>query len=156
MIPNDSTFSRFYAKLPNDIRPDTCWPWQGYLNCKGYGLFYMEKDDMGAHRAAYKLLVGRIPNGLTIHHKCLNTCCVNPMHLEIVTNRTNWERGTGRNPTLANALKTHCLKGHPFSGENLRLGPRGYRNCRTCERAKVRRQEAEKRLGALIATQRGK
>ena len=135
MIPNDSTFARFYAKLPSDVSPAACWPWQGARSPKGYGFFYFAGRNSRAHRASYEMLIVPIPEGLTIDHLCRNTGCVNPSHLELVTNKENVLRGVG--PTAVNARKTRCPKGHPLSGDNLRLGPIGQRNCRTCCRNRI-------------------
>ena len=85
----------------------------------------------GAHRVAYELEHGSIPDGYHIDHLCLNHSCVRPDHMELVSQRENTLRGTG--PTAVNARKTHCPKGHPLSGDNLYIYPStGGRACRTC------------------------
>lgn len=115
---------------------DECWPWRGPNIPSGYGRFVSRDGNVAAHRHAYVLTNGPIPDGLVVDHLCRNRACVNPDHLEPVTHRTNILRGVGTGAT--NALKTHCSKGHPFSGENLvirksRWGD-GRRSCRQCER----------------------
>jgi hypothetical protein len=66
--------------------------------------------------------------GYEIDHRCRMTLCVNPAHLEPVRHRENMRRGL-------QATKTHCHRGHPLSGANLRLeGGRRARRCRQCER----------------------
>ena len=88
-----------------------------------------------AHRFAYELLVGPIPEGLTLDHVkargCTSTLCVNPAHLEPVTNEVNILRGIGF-PAL-NAGKSTCPKGHPYSEGNTYLW-HGSRYCRICQR----------------------
>lgn len=74
------------------LRGQGCWEWQGLKNAKGYGELFVEKKHLKAHRVAYELLVGPIPEGLTIDHLCRNTGCVNPEHLEPVTNQENRRR----------------------------------------------------------------
>jgi hypothetical protein len=68
-----------------------------------------------------------------MHHRCENKGCVNPDHLAVVTAAENTH--ASHTPARANARKTHCSKGHPFSGENLYVVPKsGERQCRTCKR----------------------
>ncbi|MGI9502698.1 MAG: HNH endonuclease [Geminicoccaceae bacterium] len=88
-----------------------------------------------AHRVSYEALVSAIPEGLELDHLCRVRCCVNPIHLEPVTTRTNNLRGNGI--AAMNALKTHCPRGHPYSGEHLYVCSRGHRHCRTCGRERA-------------------
>lgn len=106
-----------------------CWIWTGALMTKGYGTLENGQRREGAHRIAYKLRYGSIPEGLTIDHLCRNKPCVNPGHLEAVTNRTNVLRGVG--PSAQNARKTHCLRGHEYTEANT-YRSNGKRSCRTC------------------------
>jgi hypothetical protein len=99
----------------------------------------MDGRTWAAHRAAYTLLVAPIPDGLTIDHLCRNTSCVNPAHLEPVTQRENGLRGTS--PAAVNARKVECVNGHPLSGDNLHIGTDGSRRCRICNRNKGRRRK---------------
>ena len=120
-------------------KTDTCWWWEGALNNYGYGKYGIPL----AHRLAYLDAVGPIPDGLTLDHLCRNPRCVNPAHLEPVTLAENTLRGYG--PTAENARKTHCINGHPFSGDNLfvymRAG-RQVRECRTCRRDRAAARRA--------------
>jgi hypothetical protein len=70
-----------------------CWEWTGRTNKDGYGKFYLGGVHVAAHRAAYELLVGPIPEGLVLDHLCCNPRCVNPEHLEPVTGAENLLRG---------------------------------------------------------------
>ena len=120
---------RFWLKVN---KTDTCWLWTGATSSEGrYGTAICEKRQQPAHRVAYQLLVGPIPDGLDIDHLCRVTLCVRPGHLEPVDHRTNVLRGTSKQ--AQNAVKTHCKRGHEFTPENTRMRPLG-RNCRQCDR----------------------
>lgn len=65
------------------------WIWLGGMaRRKPYGRFWYEGGHW-AHRVAYALFIGPIPDGRQVHHRCGETTCVNPVHLEIVVPRTN-------------------------------------------------------------------
>lgn len=122
----------------SDIDGQTgCWVWALRVDRHGYGHFKMDGRSWLAHRAAYHVFVGAIPSGLTIDHLCRNTRCVNPEHLEPVTNQENCRRGI-------EATKTHCVNGHLFDQENTyRHGET--RHCRKCNAA--RSQSYKQRKG---------
>lgn len=119
---------RFNAKVD---RTGSCWLWTGATAGGGrYGSFQYEGRVQRAHVVAW-LLAGRtVPDGLVLDHLCRTTLCVNPDHLEPVSQRENVLRGTA--PTSANARKTHCRRGHPLSGDNLYVEANGGRRCRAC------------------------
>jgi hypothetical protein len=125
-----------------------CWVWTGFRDRFGYGDFNESGRHKRAHRYAYLLVVGDIPDGLTLDHLCRVTSCVNPEHLEPVTAKVNTLRGNSITAIQAN--KTHCKRGHPFSGDNLYVigGKRPGRACRTCARIHRRASDARKRARA--------
>lgn len=113
--------------------PETgCWQWCGGVTPEGYGMYWREGRNWHVHRAHYERVHGPIPEGLTIDHLCRNPRCCNPAHLEAVTLRENLLRGNGA--AARNARKTHCIRGHPLTGDNLYVDPRGKRECRICRR----------------------
>jgi hypothetical protein len=63
---------------------DDCWEWQAARFPNGYGQFRTPQEGY-AHRVAYELHVGPIPDGYHVHHKCENPGCVRPDHLEVLT-----------------------------------------------------------------------
>jgi hypothetical protein len=71
--------------------PDGCWVWTGRLNPQGYGHIGWKGFSQLAHRAVYELLVGPIPAGLQLDHKCRNRVCVRPDHLHAVSSKANNE-----------------------------------------------------------------
>jgi len=111
-----------------------CWEWQGALDKRGYGRIIDDTNwrDM-AHRWSYKHFIGNIPSGLVIDHLCHNPKCVNPKHLEPVTYRQNTiERGV-TNASHLNSKKTHCLRGHELTENNIYIGKGRYGNMRVCK-----------------------
>lgn len=119
-----------------------CWPWQRSRDPSGYGRIQVGGRStnggrlLGAHRIAYKLVKGPIPEGLQIDHLCRNRRCINPDHLEAVTMRENTLRGFG--VAACHARQTHCKRGHPFDEANTDRGEAGRRRCRICTRLRVR------------------
>ena len=115
-----------------------CWIFHGKPSKEGYASFWREGQSVLAHRAFYEHYVGIVPEGLTLDHLCRVRLCVNPQHLDPVTNRENILRGVG--PSAVNAAKTHCKHGHEFTPENTYhyTTPAGGpgRNCRQCQRTR--------------------
>lgn len=132
---------------------DGCWEWIGGLDSAGYARLYRDGRTLGrAHRVVYELYRGPIPDGLGLDHLCRIRHCVNPDHLEPVTQRENLLRSPLTGPG-ANARKTHCKRGHEFTPENtLQMPSRGTsRTCRICRnaqhRARYARRVAREALG---------
>lgn len=134
---------RLFNKI--DKKPSGCWEWTGGRDGAGYGRLRIGKEFYGAHRAAYEMIRGPIPDGLSLDHLCRNPLCVNPAHLEPVTHQENVKRG--KHPS-----RTHCLHGHERTPENTYVIKRGngrvMKNCRVCalERYKNRRESMSKIL----------
>lgn len=133
---------RFWTKVNwgTDLE---CWPWLAATNWQGYGKFCLtfadgaHKRGAMAHRVAYELELGEIPDGMTVDHLCRNKGCVNPAHMELVT--------LGENVRRARAAVTHCPRGHEYTEVNTRIDKVGARNCRACAREKY-----HERKGAAV------
>ena len=89
---------RFWSKVSKD--PDGCWRWTGAKHRKGYGKVRIRGRECIAHRVAFELSGGVIPAGLQLDHLCRNRACVNPEHLEPVTNAENGRRGASAKLTI--------------------------------------------------------
>jgi hypothetical protein len=129
--------TRFWGKV--DASGD-CWEWQAQRS-NGYGRVRRDGRWVMAHRLAYELLVGPIPDGLCIDHLCRNRGCVNPTHMEAVPDRVNILRGQGF--AARAARQTTCPSGHEYDA----VGYRGARTCTLCHLAAGARYRA--RLRAL-------
>lgn len=114
-----------------DVRKDGCWIWRGRENQDGYGRLMAGGTTQLAHRYVYSQLVGPIPEGLQIDHLCRVRMCVNPEHLEPVTQRVSLNRGEGASHRAARA--DLCQSGrHRFSEVGFYVNAKGCRNCRAC------------------------
>lgn len=125
---------RFWPKVE---KTPGCWFWTAATNDSGYGVFGIKKGKNElAHRFAYTLINGAIQEGATIDHLCMVHRCVNPQHLEAVSQKVNNDRkgmfyGTER-------YKSSCPWGHEYSPENTYVGPNGGRRCKECNRVRGR------------------
>jgi hypothetical protein len=128
--------SRFWSKVipePNS----GCWLWLGGGDIYGYGRIAILRDGQrrtrSSHRFAFEALVGVVPNGLVLDHLCRTPACVNPAHLEAVTQAVNVRRGDAGCHQRA---KTHCPSGHEYTDANvywsLHTNGRRFRRCREC------------------------
>jgi hypothetical protein len=105
-----------------------CWEWTGALTPKGYARSNFGGKHWLIHRLVWTLLVGDIPEGMTLDHLCRNRRCCNPDHLEPVPHKVNALRGYA--PNAINARKTHCKRGHPLDESS--IDSDGHRRCRRC------------------------
>lgn len=134
-----SLAERVVAKI-DWVDPSACWRWTSNKLWNGYGTIYVSgQGPKLAHRVIYEMVIGPIPEGMTLDHLCRVRDCVRPDHLEPVPMRENIRRGT--NPCARNMAKTHCIHGHALSGINVfpsDVGKR-YRRCRQCHNDRRRR-----------------
>jgi hypothetical protein len=125
-----------------------CRWWTGAIGRQGYGKFKVAHSgpQTSAHVFAWQAAGLNIPAGYQLDHlchsvdleycqggaSCMHRRCVEVAHLEAVPVRVNVLRSHG--PAAVNARKTHCIRGHPLSGDNLYVSSDGCRHCRACNR----------------------
>ena len=113
----------------------------------GYGTFGFDGKVRKAHRVAYILTFGEIPEGHHILHSCDNPACVNPAHLRPGTRADNMQDALKRGRHFPANLSA-CKRGHPLDDINTYLTPDGRRNCRTCRAEAKRAYRARTRKAA--------
>jgi hypothetical protein len=128
---------RFWKKVT--FEPNSgCWLWTASLSKAGYGQFVLEGIPLKAHRFSYEMLVGEIPRGSIILHKCDNPACVNPAHLRPGSYKDNVQDSIAKG-------RSSCKRGHKFTEENTHVDKSGVRRCLTCMRERSNRHREENR-----------
>lgn len=125
---------RFWEKV--DVRgPDECWPWLSTKDRKaGRGRFYLHGRNRVAPAVALELSGKPMPSDRTFAcHSCDNPNCVNPRHLWWGDVRMNGQDAAQKG-RLYGQDRTHCIKGHELSGDNLQINSQGRRRCATCQK----------------------
>jgi len=133
---------RFWSKVQ---KSSGCWRWTGFIDKGGYGRIRAAGRDtpiLYAHRVAYELLIGSVPEGLQLDHLCRNKWCCNPQHLEPVTMAENLRRGDV--PVRTRLVGLLCPKGHPRSG-NVFVWRGHIKACKACRNERRRALYAEKK-----------
>ena len=112
-----------------------CRKWPGPFTTKGYGVVHHNGKRLQAHRWIWEQANGPIPKGMCVLHHCDVRNCIELSHLFLGTvadnNKDRAKKGRTKNQ---NTSKTHCPKGHEYSGVR-----DGRRICRTCETANAQR-----------------
>lgn len=110
--------------------PTECWEWIGSINkITGYGKKQFNGKTILAHRWVYESLLGSIGENMVVNHICSNPCCVNPTHLESVTQAENCRHGKGSKLTKVQAKTIKRLKPYKCKGLKRALANRYNVSC---------------------------
>lgn len=103
---------RFWSKVN---RTDTCWLWTACVDKDGYGMIRVDRKNKRAHRLAYELTIGPIPDGMVVCHRCDTPTCVRPGHLFLGTDRDNMDDciSKGRTKLMGASGDANGLRKHP-------------------------------------------
>ena len=150
LMPAKITNLCAWFKTRYEVADNGCWLWIGAKYSNGYGQTKIPgtRKFTGAHRLSYQIHISAIPNGLVLDHLCGNKGCVNPTHLEVVSQKENLRRAGTTDRIVAMAHERHeakhCSRGHLLDGENLYVYPNGkHRACKICM-AMLRRSYQQK------------
>jgi len=115
-----------------------CWLWQGFRNYSGYGLTTYRGANTNVHRAMYQAHFGmRLETEQYVLHRCDVRNCANPDHLFIGSAKDNNNDCASKGRHYEGS-RTHCERGHEFTLENTYVAKNGSRNCRECQRIRMR------------------
>ncbi len=114
-------------------KTETCWLWTGCHNGQGYGQTKVDGKMRTVHRLSFLQSRGELHPSTHVLHKCDVPACLRPSHLFPGNHKINAADKTAKGRHHSQR-KTHCPKGHPYSGKNLTVTPRG-RQCKACQRA---------------------
>lgn len=144
--PTENQMKRLWSRV--DIAANGCHLWTGPVTRHGYVSFRVGNHTYQAHRLVYFWTTGSDPSALVVDHLCHNgtdchggvTCwhrrCMNPAHLQAITEAENIL--LGRAPSAQHARATHCQLGHPYNTTNTVVLKDGRRNCKTCKNRQAR------------------
>jgi hypothetical protein len=138
-VSDGRSLARFWQRVDRHSSATGCWLWTGNLDTHGYGLFLPDRwVRQSAHRFSW-LVAGRsLTPGKVLDHLCHNPQCVNPAHLEEVTQYENVMRG--RNARIIAHLTGMCARGHPLTGRQIKPNGKVVTFCKICDAENDRRR----------------
>lgn len=110
---------RFWSGVDKSGGPNACWPWTRCKNNMGYGRCRTNYREALAHRIAYTLSIGPIPDGLFVLHSCDNPLCCNPAHLSLGTQTDNIRDCVRKGRNVAAVHPQHVARGERVSTAKL-------------------------------------
>lgn len=122
------TYEELFWQKVDKRGPNGCWLWTSPLSFWGYGTCHWSGRPARVHRLTYEMFVGPIPEGYHVDHMCNVRHCVNPDHLQALSASEHMSL------TRARQDKSHCVNGHEYTPENLRINSKGARYCGQCMR----------------------
>lgn len=140
-VLNPNIAERLYAKV---VTAGECLIWTGQLSDSGYGLISNFNKRLRAHRVAWMLGNGPIPEGLLVDHKCHNRACVRIGHLRLATNKQNMENlSVFRSATGYRGVRYNPSNGRFYgvvvhNGQTYSCG--GYKTAAACNKAVVKKR----------------
>lgn len=136
-------FDHSILKRRISLCPTTsCMNWNGHIRSDGYGVIWIKGIEYKTHRVAYHIYKGILSATNVIDHICKNKKCCNPDHLREVTQRINATENSLSPPSF-NKKKTHCIRGHEFTPDNIYSNETGvyggvWRKCLICKKEAAR------------------
>lgn len=128
---------RIFARC---VRTDSgCLVWQGQLTYNGYAQDAYRAKTKSLHRQVFKVVNDvELGRSTDVCHHCDVRNCIEPTHLWAGSRKDNMQDCSAKG-RADGQWKTHCLRGHPLSGDNLYIhSPNGLRSCKTCQRGRMR------------------
>lgn len=122
------TLDQFIRRANVTNNPQECWGWLGSKS-GGYGNIRVDNKNVLAHRWIYEEVVEPIPPGYVLDHICRNKLCINPNHLELVTQAENVRRVV---PHRRQPFEYVCRNGHTRTLENTYISNDGKKHCYVC------------------------
>jgi hypothetical protein len=125
-LTKEMALESFWKRVEKGADPYwDCSEWIPTRNKGRHGSCRWEGRQQGAHRVSWQIHVGPIPDGHEVHHLCLNPCCVNPVHLQVLSPADHRRC----HPPL---IRPECKRGHRYEEGSYRVGKAGERLCLAC------------------------
>lgn len=140
------SWSDLPAFIEDKIMPEPntgCWIWLGTQTTPGYGKISIGRKESSAHRLLFLCFNGLIPRGKVVDHICENKWCVNPEHLEAVTQ--------GENVRRFFAKRHFCKNGHDLRAKGIRLVSGRIKMCVVCYDENQKRSIASRKVSRSIS-----